>query len=104
MQYVRCLNNAGYEVSLTVGKVYKILPDNTDAVSIRVIDNEGEDYLYDASRFEPLTVKDESTESSITVHLPLYLKGILGAEALAAHKSMSALMREWIDERLDLAA
>ena len=30
------------------------------------------------------------------------IKGILHAEALAAHKSMSTLVQAWIDERLDL--
>jgi hypothetical protein len=104
MQYVRCVDNTSYEVSLTVGKVYKTLPDNTDAVSIRVIDNEGEDYLYDASRFEPLEIAGEGAEATTTVHVPVHLKGILGAEALAARKSLSALVREWLDERLDLPA
>jgi hypothetical protein len=102
MPYVRCLDNTGYEVSLTLGKVYKTLPDSSDSVSIRIIDNEGEDYLYDAKRFEPFLFNSEMAEATITVHVPLYLKGVLHAEALAAHKSVSALVREWLDERLDL--
>lgn len=102
MQYVRCLDNAGYEVSLTRGQVYKTLPDTSDSISIRVIDNEGEDYLYDANRFEPLRLSDEMAEATITVYVPLHVKGIVHAEALAAHKSVSALMREWLNERLDL--
>jgi hypothetical protein len=104
MSYVRCLDNSGYEVSLTVGQVYKTLPDHSDKVSLRVIDNEGEDYLYDASRFELIEFTGEVAESTITVHVPTYLKGVLHAEALAAHKSVSALVREWLDERLDLPA
>lgn len=102
MSYVRCIDNTGYEVSLTRGKVYKILPYTSDPVSLRVIDNEGEDYLYDTSRFESIEFTGDASESTITVHLPLYLKGVLHAEALAAHKSVSALVREWLDERLDL--
>ncbi|MEZ4731032.1 MAG: hypothetical protein R3E79_28260 [Caldilineaceae bacterium] len=102
MSYVRCLDNSGYEVSLTIGQVYKTLPDTSDQVSLRVIDNEGEDYLYDASRFESLEFTGEVSESTITVHVPAYLKGVLHAEALAAHKSVSALVREWLDERLEL--
>jgi hypothetical protein len=43
----------------------------------------------------------EASES-VTVHLDPYLKGVLHAEAVAAGKSISALLREWIDERLDL--
>lgn len=102
MRYVRCLDNTGYEVSLTRGQVYKTLPDTSDSISLRVIDNEGEDYLYDAQRFESLEMSGEIAQTSVTVHIPLYVKGILHAEALAAHKSVSALVREWLDERLDL--
>jgi hypothetical protein len=52
--YVRCINNRGYEASLTVDAVYRVLPDETDSASLRVIDNDGEDYLYDARRFVPV--------------------------------------------------
>lgn len=38
MSYVRCINNRGYEASLTEGLIYKVLPDNTDQVSYRVIE------------------------------------------------------------------
>jgi hypothetical protein len=101
MAYVRCLNNQGYEASLTVGKVYKILP-TSERDTLRVIDNEGEDYLYDKGRFEPLLLNEDRTPEALTVHLDNVTKGILHAEALAAQKSISALLREWIDERLDL--
>ncbi len=37
-----------------------------------------------------------------TVRLNSLLKAILRAEALAAQTSVSALLRAWIDERLDL--
>lgn len=106
MMYVRCINNRGYEASLTMEAIYKILPDDTDQASWRVIDNEGEDYLYDTSRFELVDVigtHDHATER-VTVHLAPLLKGILRAEALAAQQSVSALIRNWIDERLDLPA
>ncbi len=36
------------------------------------------------------------------MHLDEVTKGILHAEAIAAQKSMGALLREWIDGRLDL--
>lgn len=106
MMYVRCINNRGYDASLTMGAIYKVLPDDTDQTSWRVIDNEGEDYLYDTSRFELVDVAHahhHATES-VTVHLAPLLKGILRAEALAAQQSVSALVRSWIDERLDLPA
>ena len=104
MTYVRCINNRGYEASLTAGAIYKILPNESDAASLRVIDNEREDYLYDIGRFEPVTYHDDLLDASdvVTIHLDPVLKGIVRAEALAAQKSVSALLREWIDERLDL--
>ena len=51
-----CIDNAGYEGSLYVGKVYQIIkPDRNDrAYDIRVIDEEGEDYLYSVERFVPV--------------------------------------------------
>jgi hypothetical protein len=40
----------------------------------------------------------------VTAHLPPWLKGVLYAEAVAADKPVSALLREWIEDRLDLPA
>ena len=57
-QFVVCLKNEGFEASLEVGKLYQIVPDN-DAEKlggIRVIDEDGEDYLYDTEMFCPLQV------------------------------------------------
>jgi len=49
-----CVNNEGYVVSLTKGKKYTVLPDEKDKLCnlIRVIDDTGEDYLYNATRFK----------------------------------------------------
>ena len=105
MAYMRCINNQGYEASLTKDAVYKVL-SHDDQASLRVIDNEGEDYLYDANRFESVeigTIHHEPTET-VTVHIDPLLKSILRAEALATRQSVSALLRAWIDERLDLPA
>lgn len=103
MHYVRCINNDGYQASLTLGAIYKMLPSGSDVVTLRVIDNEGEDYLYDASRFEPVEMHGhDAIDDTITIHLNRRVKGILRAEALASQKAISALLREWIDERLDL--
>jgi hypothetical protein len=38
----------------------------------------------------------------VLVRVPAYVKEILYAESVAADKSVAALLREWIDERLDL--
>jgi len=76
MTYVRCINNQGYEASLIKGAIYKALPYDGDHASLRVIDNEGEDYLYDASRFESVELNcthHDATET-VTVHLDSLLK------------------------------
>jgi uncharacterized protein YnzC (UPF0291/DUF896 family) len=118
MSYVRCISNAGFIYDqtgqlfdetipdLVVGQVYKIAPPAAnDGEMVRVIDESGEDYLYPADHFEPLR-RDEKAERRhlATVYLDDFTKGVLHAEALAAKKSISALLREWIDERLDLPA
>jgi len=42
--------------------------------------------------------------TAMTIQVSQSTKAILQAEALATHKSTSALVREWLDERLDLPA
>src|SRR5438132_2581921 len=56
--FVMCVDNRGYEGSLWIGKVYKVIkPDVNDLPSdLRVIDEEGEDYLYSGRRFVPVVV------------------------------------------------
>lgn len=55
-KYAVCLRNRGYEHSLQVGKLYEIIPDGkaVEHDTIRVIDDEGEDYVYLAEMFSPL--------------------------------------------------
>lgn len=48
-----CLDNEGYEASLEVGKLYRVIPD-AEAAShgyVRVVDESGEDYAFLADRF-----------------------------------------------------
>lgn len=111
MKYVRCIKNEGYAAGLGVGKVYKTLPTTeTERKSglVRVIDNDGEDYLYDTNYFQSMdlgiTTEPGSAFTAMTIQISQSTKAILQAEALASHKSTSALVREWIDERLDLSA
>lgn len=52
-QFVVCVRNTGYPVSLEVRKIYPVLPD-PDAAShglLRIIDESGEDYLYPEKLF-----------------------------------------------------
>ena len=121
MNYVRCINNKAYVrvpeepvngalADLTIGAVYKVLPTpqhERDTGMIRIIDNSGEDYLYPADYFQPFDWGTFATEgraghTALTVHLDPHTKAILRAEALATHKSMGALVRQWIEERLEL--
>ncbi|MCY7345129.1 MAG: hypothetical protein LH614_02830 [Pyrinomonadaceae bacterium] len=57
-QFVVCLNNEGYLASLEIGKLYQIIPDEAAKKlgGLRVIDEDGEDYFYDAEMFCPLQV------------------------------------------------
>ena len=118
MNYVRCVNNKAYVrvpdeavhgplADLTLGAVYKVLPTpppERDAGLLRIIDNSGEDYLYPANYFQPLdwAADWESGHTALTMHLDPRTKAILRAEALAAQTSMGALVRQWIEERLEL--
>ena len=57
-EYVVCTDNSGYEVSLERGKIYEVLPD-TDREShgyLRIVDESGEDYLFDSGRFSSITI------------------------------------------------
>jgi hypothetical protein len=55
-QFVVCLKNDGYEVSLERRKIYQVLPDPEAAKhrQVRVIDESGEDYLYPQNFFAPI--------------------------------------------------
>lgn len=56
LSYAVCINNDGYKASLEVGKLYQLVADEAaegDGM-IRVIDESGEDYLFEAERFYPV--------------------------------------------------
>ena len=59
--YAVCIDNTGYEASLEHGKIYQLLPDpkGTDHGYLRVIDESGEDYLFDSERFFPVTISEK---------------------------------------------
>jgi hypothetical protein len=54
--YAICIENGEYKGSLHVGKAYSVIrPESNDpAYFWRVIDEEGEDYLYPADWFVPV--------------------------------------------------
>ena len=53
-----CVQNHGHEPSLQIGKVYRIIKAEKGdrATDVRVVDEEGEDYLYDAKWFVAVDV------------------------------------------------
>jgi hypothetical protein len=57
-QFVVCVDNADYPASLELHKIYRVVPDADAAADgdIRVVDESGEDYLYPASYFTPITI------------------------------------------------
>ena len=58
VQFVVCLNNEGYPASLEVGKLYRFIPDQEAAAEglMRVVDESGEDYAFEAKRFHLMSV------------------------------------------------
>ena len=56
--FVVCLDNEGYPASLEVGKLYRFIPDEEAEAEglIRVFDESGEDYAFDAERFHPISL------------------------------------------------
>ena len=52
-RYAVCIDNSGYLASLELHKLYQVLADpkaERDG-ALRVVDESGEDYLFDAERF-----------------------------------------------------
>ena len=69
-RYVICLNNENYPVKLELRKVYEVVDDVVaeEEGLVRVIDETGEDYLYEASRFAPIELPQVALEAFATAH------------------------------------
>ena len=52
-QFAVCVDNDGYEASLILGKIYRVLADARAARDglVRIVDESGEDYLFDKGHF-----------------------------------------------------
>jgi hypothetical protein len=52
-QFAVCVRNKGYEASLEIGKLYRVVPDREAEGHgyLRIVDESGEDYGYAADRF-----------------------------------------------------
>ncbi len=60
-----CIRNADYPASLEVRKVYRVIadPEAQQRDHVRVVDESGEDYLYPAEYFVPITLPDAAAEA-----------------------------------------
>jgi hypothetical protein len=66
-QFAICIQNEGYLASLELWKVYRMLPDRRAAKDqlVRIIDESGEDYLFDESWFVPIKLPPAAKEAML---------------------------------------
>ena len=52
-RFAVCIKNKGYEASLEIGKLYRVIPDEKAERHgyLRIVDESGDDYGYAATRF-----------------------------------------------------
>lgn len=69
--FVVCISDGGYVDDLKVRTVYQALPDESAARSnyLRIVDETGEDYLYPAALFVPITLPREAAEALTTAEV-----------------------------------
>lgn len=67
IQFVVCIDNSDYPVSLEPRKIYEALPDAQAEKlgQIRVIDESGEDYLYPSERFVPIELSKDAADAVV---------------------------------------
>jgi hypothetical protein len=58
IRFVVCLDNAGYDASLDVRKLYRVIADDKSEKLglLRIVDESGEDYLYPKKLFAAIDV------------------------------------------------
>jgi len=64
-KYVMCIDNSNYLVSLTLHKVYKVIPDESaDAHGwVRIVDDTEGSYLFPTRRFVEVNIPPEAEAS-----------------------------------------
>ena len=67
-----CLDNEGYEASLEVGKLYRVIPDAEAAAHgyIRAVDESGEDLRFLAGRFHPVELPQTVERALLAISRP----------------------------------
>ena len=68
-RFVVCVRNHGYPAALELRKIYRVIPDTTAETHnhLRIVDESGEDYLYPAGYFVPITLPKNIEEAFSTV-------------------------------------
>jgi len=66
-QFAICVHNEGYPASLELWKVYRRLPDRRAAKDqlVRIVDESGEDYLYDQAWFIPIKLPPAAKQAML---------------------------------------
>jgi len=67
--FALCIDNRDYKASLVPGKVYRIVKDLKAAKDdlLRIVDESGEDYLYDKSLFVLVDLPKALTKKLIAI-------------------------------------
>jgi len=67
MRFAICLDNKGYEASLELRKIYQVSsPEGNDPDGyVRIIDESGEDYLYNQKAFEVIELPQRTERKLI---------------------------------------
>jgi len=57
-RFVVCIDNVDYPASLEMNKIYQVVSDSEIEADgeLRIVDESGEDYIYDADRFVDVTL------------------------------------------------
>ena len=65
IEYVVCVENADYPVSLELHKIYRTLPDDDAHANgdLRIVDESGDDYLFPASAFVAINLPERVRSS-----------------------------------------
>lgn len=66
--YAICLKNKGYEASLELRKLYRVIPDAASERRglVRIVDESGEDYLYPDGFFAPVELPHAVEKALLT--------------------------------------
>lgn len=70
MKLVRCINNKGLEILLTLNKLYKVLDEHHNY--LKIIDDKGEKYFYNKNRFEEVQLEQPKEESKKIQYSSMY--------------------------------